>query len=121
MKVYLSHITALRFWRAWSILRPLTLQEFHSTGKVADANLFPSNIYQTSAVLRDCAIRECDIHSLFDELPEMPELRFCLKEWPPAFLSVSCLPLAMSSVGAIRDQRKRVFRWCVVLLPRRTA
>ena len=80
MKVYLSHITALRFWRAWSILRPLTLQEFHSTGKVADANLFPSNIYQTSAVLRDCAIRECDIHSLFDELPEMPELRFCLKD-----------------------------------------
>lgn len=80
MKVYLSHITALRFWRAWSILRPLTLQEFHSTGKVADANLFPSNIYQTSAVLRDCAIRECDIHGLFDELPEMPELRFCLKD-----------------------------------------
>lgn len=79
MKVYLSHITALRFWRAWSILRPLTLQEFHSTGKVADANLFPSNIYQTSAVLRDCAIRECDIHSLFDELPEMPELRFASK------------------------------------------
>ena len=40
----------------------------------------------------------------------------CWFKWPPAFLSVSCLPLAMSSVGAIRDQRKRVFRWCVVAL-----
>ncbi|MEC4175375.1 hypothetical protein VIN30_02795 [Adlercreutzia sp. R7] len=85
MNIYLSHLTALRFWRAWSILRPLSLREFHGMGKVASADLFPSSLYQTSMVLRDCAITDRDVCGTLDLLPKMPELRFCLRDCTDEF------------------------------------
>lgn len=50
MNLYLSHSTALRFWRAWSAAAAVPLHAFHDLG-AAEAALFPDRFFAASEVL----------------------------------------------------------------------
>lgn len=50
MSLYLSHSTALRFWRAWSAAAAVPLHAFHGMG-AAEAALFPDRFFAASEVL----------------------------------------------------------------------
>ncbi len=50
MNLYLSHSTALRFWRAWSAAAAVPLHAFHDLG-AAEAALFPDRFFAASGVL----------------------------------------------------------------------
>lgn len=80
MNVYLSHITALRFWRAWSRLHPLALDAFHKLGKVAPSSLFPGSAYRLTSALRNCAASERDVRRLLLTVRHMPEVLWALRD-----------------------------------------
>lgn len=63
MNVYLSHITALRFWRAWSAAAAIPLRTFHDLG-AADTSLFPDCRFSCSEVLRRCATRKEEVREI---------------------------------------------------------
>ena len=65
MNVYLSHTTALRFWRAWSAALPIPLRTFHDMRGV-DPALLPCHGLPSSSTLRHCATREADLRSILD-------------------------------------------------------
>ncbi len=50
MNLYLSHSTALRFWRSWSAAAAVPLHAFHDLG-AAEAALFPDRFFAASEVL----------------------------------------------------------------------
>lgn len=66
MNVYLSHNTALLFWRAWSAAAAIPLRVFHDLG-VADASLFPATLFPTSEVLRNEAVLSRDVRTILED------------------------------------------------------
>ena len=66
MNVYLSHNTALLFWRAWSAAAAIPLCVFHDLG-VADASLFPATLFPTSEVLRNEAVLSRDVRTILED------------------------------------------------------
>ncbi|MEC4183811.1 hypothetical protein VJ918_03210 [Adlercreutzia sp. R21] len=66
MNVYLSHSTALLFWRSWSAAAAIPLRAFHDLG-VADASLLPTSFFPTSGVLCNEAVRSADVQSVMEE------------------------------------------------------
>ena len=66
MNVYLSHNTALLFWRAWSAAAAIPLCVFHDLG-VADASLFPAILFPTSEVLRNEAVLSRDVRTILED------------------------------------------------------
>ncbi|MEI3230568.1 MAG: hypothetical protein V8S24_04500 [Gordonibacter pamelaeae] len=65
MNVYLSHNTALLFWRTGAPPR-LFLCVFHDLG-VADASLFPATLFPTSEVLRNEAVLSRDVRTILED------------------------------------------------------
>lgn len=53
MNLYLSHISALQFWRRWSAIHAISLRTFHDLRKV-DCSLYPSRQYGTTNGLKSC-------------------------------------------------------------------
>lgn len=75
MNVYLSHITALIFWRAWSAAAAIPLRAFHDLG-AEDASLFPATLFPSSEVLRNEAVRAEEVRDvLATALRELSEAR----------------------------------------------
>lgn len=66
MNVYLSHITALLFWRAWSAAAAIPLHVFHDLG-TGDASLFPGSLFPASETIRNEAVRTEEVRSVIDE------------------------------------------------------
>lgn len=66
MNVYLSHSTALLFWRAWSTAAAIPLHTFHDLG-AADASLFPASLLSTSGALCNEAVRSADVQSAMED------------------------------------------------------
>ena len=66
INVYLSHNTALLFWRAWSAAAAIPLRVFHDLG-VADASLFPATLFPTSEVLRNEAVLSRDVRTILED------------------------------------------------------
>ena len=60
MNLYLSHSTALRFWRAWSAAAAVPLHAFHDLG-AAEAALFPDRFFAASGVLFRSACTDREI------------------------------------------------------------
>ncbi len=65
MNVYVSHISALLFWRAWSAVLRIPLRVFHDM-RTVDPSLLPFRLYPTSEMLRDCALRGRDVEDLLE-------------------------------------------------------
>lgn len=60
MNLYLSHSTALRFWRSWSAAAAVPLHAFHDLG-AAEAALFPDRFFAASGVLFRSACTDREI------------------------------------------------------------
>ena len=60
MSLYLSHSTALRFWRSWSAAAAVPLHAFHDLG-AAEAALFPDRFFAASGVLFRAACTDREI------------------------------------------------------------
>ena len=60
MNLYLSHSTALRFWRSWSAAAAVPLHAFHDLG-AAEAALFPDRFFAASGVLFRAACTDREI------------------------------------------------------------
>ncbi len=66
MNIYFSHRSALQLWRSWSAARPVTLQEFHLSGRRKGLDL-PSHLLPGSAVIRAAASTHEEIASILAE------------------------------------------------------
>lgn len=58
--VYLSHVSALAFWRLWSVANPISLQEFHAR-RINQAGDLPARLFAGSSVLVSPASRREDV------------------------------------------------------------
>lgn len=67
MNMYPSHRFALQLWRSWSASHPVTLREFHLSGKRKSCDL-PSRLLPGSAVLRAPASTHEEISPILNEL-----------------------------------------------------
>ena len=85
MNIYLSHITALRFWRSWSTRRPLPLRDFHQMGKIPPASLFPASMYPSASVLRNCAVKQDAVQQILSQTAGVEELGEALRQSTDAF------------------------------------
>lgn len=65
MNVYLSHSTALLFWRAWSVAAAIPLRVFHDLG-LADTSLFPASLFPASESLRGEAVRAMEVRAALE-------------------------------------------------------
>lgn len=84
MNVYLSHSTALEFWRLWSNRHPLPLDRFHNP---RTANIDPILIHRfpVSSTLQTCLTREDRVRKAIDAVtrnasPIDPATRECLAQ-----------------------------------------
>ncbi|MEB1814105.1 hypothetical protein [Adlercreutzia mucosicola] len=82
MNLYLSHRSALMFWRAWSASRAISLRAFHDLRKT-DGSLFPGRLYDATAALRTCASSDEDVRNLLCHVADSEVkawMRACLEE-----------------------------------------
>lgn len=91
MNVYLSHSTALLFWRAWSAAAAIPLRAFHDLG-AADASLFPASLFPTSESLRGEAVRATEVRAVLEAL---------LRDSPAADALPSAEAAAASALGEV--------------------
>lgn len=65
MNVYLSHSTALLFWRAWSVAAAIPLRTFHDLS-AADASLFPASLFPAPESLRGEDVRVAEVRAVLE-------------------------------------------------------
>ncbi|MEC4273804.1 hypothetical protein VJ923_11615 [Adlercreutzia sp. R25] len=111
MNMYPSHRFALQLWRSWSEAHPVTLREFHLSGKRRGFEL-PSRLLSGSAVLKAPASTHGEIAAIFDELAQrFPKGAgsFCvsLVEGSPLEVLVGRKPGVRSSSSVKRHQCDR--------------
>lgn len=69
MDIYPSHSLALALWRAWSVSHPVSLRDFHESGKRKGLS-FPAHQLAASAHIKSCARTRADIERIALALPE---------------------------------------------------
>lgn len=71
MNIYLSHSTALAFWRSWSSLRPIPLRVFHDLRR-ATAALLPIGSYPSTTVVRASLTQARDVRDCIRAAADAP-------------------------------------------------
>lgn len=111
MNMYPSHRFALQLWRSWSAAHPVTLREFHLSGKRKSFDL-PSRLLPGSAVLRGPASTHEEIAPILNEFAQRfpKETAPCctsLAEEAPIEVLVGRKPGVRSSLSVKRHQCDR--------------
>ncbi|WP_282191253.1 hypothetical protein [Adlercreutzia caecimuris] len=107
MRVYLSHMTALLFWRAWSEALAIPLHTFHDMRKI-DVRLLPASSYSSSSTLGLCTTSEKDVLAILRDCEADGAVTAALSSvvGPQALAEQQSLHVIVRTANGMRDSAR---------------